>query len=564
MKIFNESPREFNTEDELVEWLEWDLYNQRLAIADKKNIVYDKNISNDDINNYLKPQIEDNELCLNIGSSYKENFVYNIKIKFDFNFVSLLSNFRDFTEECNFAISVINTIFENKVLFLNFTFNKNVRFLKSIFHKKVDFICTTFNKKIDFLGTTFNEKVDLSHSTLNEELLFLNINFNEKVDFSHSILNGYINFHNFIFYKEIDFLGATFNEKVNFSSTSFNGKVNFSGATFNKKINFLDTSFNGEVSFSGTTFNGKVNFLSSYFNVYKNNNSICFNNIIIMSNSYVLFDSINNKDKNSHISKIEIKNVIIKGHLEFRNFKINEIDLKGSEVVGGSFNSVNFEFKPLNWQTASFLKHEYIKKDNMIEALEYKAIEKDLHAKEIFSTKNKTIQEWGEYCSIVISKLSNNHGQNWFQAVIFTLLSGFLFFSCSLVCLSFNSVNFIDIVFGLLSSSIIYVFCLSFYSTILDILNMQEKHNSKVHTAIIVFIISMILLMGKNIDAIKITSDYFKYLIPTNFDMFNNVYINNFWFNIFFYIFLILGKISVSYGIVEIVQAFRKFNSKSN
>ncbi len=59
----------------------------------------------------------------------------------------------------------------------------------------------------------------------------------------------------------------------------------------------------------------------------------------------------------------------------------------------------------------------------------------------------------------------------------------------------------------------------------------------------------------------KFWVDFAKYLIPTNFDLMK---IANEKINYFFYVFYILGKISIGYGIVEVVQAFRKFNTKGN
>ena len=186
---------------------------------------------------------------------------------------------------------------------------------------------------------------------------------------------------------------------------------------------------------------------------------------------------------------------------------------------GGVVNRINFEAKPANWQTASFLKHEAIVRDNTIEALEYKAIEKEKYTIFLLDKEDKNIREWGECFSLLISKLSNNHGQSWIKGVIFVLISWFIFFVPFYELIMFSDIifkqsNFLSMETFLSSISVYYN--PTNYGILIKYL--ETNYNSPW---------SIIL----KIPAILIYT---------------------------------LGKISIGYGIVEIVQAFRKFNTKGN
>lgn len=430
-------------------------------------------------------------------------------------------NFLMSTFECG-ELNFSRSIFEGEVNFSSMVCKSNVNFSRSEFSGgSVDFSATTFGGNIYFSGIKFAEAVDFSRST-----------FSGSVDFSMSTLEGLSNFS-----------VSTFGGNVNFSMSHFNGDINLSFSTFCNLVNFSDSTFNGEVDYSMSVFDGTVDYSMSIFNktsifseVYFNqdvrffditlNAMSIFNNIVLNpQKSYIKFSNINYDSKNrrfiygSRHSKIKIVNTVIKGRIEFNNVKISEIDFKDSDVAGGGIiNRVNFNAEPSNWQTASLLKHEAVLRDNTIEALEYKKIEKNKHTielcKNIANTfKNprllpKNIQYIPELLSLLVSKLSNNHGQNWAQAIVFTLSSAFLFFSLAYMCI----------------------------------------HNTSIH----------------NIGSIYTNAffkDYFNYLIPVNIDLLRNVDEN---IHILFFVSYIMGKITISYGMVEVVQAFRKFNTKGN
>lgn len=425
-----EQPENYDSEYELIEWLKYDLDDQR-----SKGVTED-------------------ELVLNIGSPIDK--IIRIKVNFIFDLRTIISELlqksqtnKDHKYICHHIINCSDSIFEYET----------------------DFSTFIFEKKSCFLNATFKGESSFSKSV-----------FNDESDFSKSVFN-----------KEVYFYDVIFGNKINFSASTFSAEANFKESVFNEKANF-----------SGIKFKN---------NKEKDKIRILFNSIKLSDNSYISFNNINydeilNKFTESKNSKIEIIKTVIDGRIDFHNVNIKKINFEGSNVMGsGVVNRINFEAECENSDTARFLKHEEIKRNDTIKVLKYKAIEKELYAKELIEKTDKTFQTWAEIFSINLSKLSNNHGQDWFRAVAFTLISGFFFFSLSVATGVFDYVHYTA-------------------------------------TGINTF------FMG-----------YFNYLIPTNFNLIKCVDTNMNIFNlILFAIFYLLGKISVGYGIVEIVQAFRKFN----
>ncbi len=183
---------------------------------------------------------------------------------------------------------------------------------------------------------------------------------------------------------------------------------------------------------------------------------------------------------------------------------------------------------------------------NTIEGLKYKAIEKDLYEKELMD-KDKSMQVWGEILSIKLSKLSNNHGQNWLKAVLFTFVSGFIFLTFSI-----KPLFFIQSLYILLPISVIAFLCKDIYKYLLN----------TVLIYIILFWFTPFLYEIVCSNQLLYIDNFFPYLMPTIFNPISsfNITTNN--ERLISYATYFMGKIAIGYGIVEIVQAFRKLNSK--
>ena len=130
LKEFKEQPIEYNTKQELIDWLKWDLYKQTINISKGLGI---------------KPsEIEDIYLTINIGD---ENNNYKINFYFDFlNLLELLYNKKiDYGYIFNLNVRFININFEkefyiqhiifknNSILFTNCSFRKSIIFINNYF-----------------------------------------------------------------------------------------------------------------------------------------------------------------------------------------------------------------------------------------------------------------------------------------------------------------------------------------------------------------------------------------------------------------------------------------------
>ena len=206
----------------------------------------------------------------------------------------------------------------------------------------------------------------------------------------------------------------------------------------------------------------------------------------------------------SKFEQLALENFILHGLCEIQDTNISQLSLMGLTVQGNLIiNDSTFNCE--DWQTACVFKNEELKRNNTKQALEYHAEEKNLHRKD--SWKN---HKYGEWLSLLLSKIVNNHGQSWFQAFCFTLVVWILCFS----------------IFYLPNP------CKYWYY--------------------------WVYLFEKGI----YTAELFQYFVPTNYDqIIEYVKISELDLPIKFggVLAYILGKIFVPYGIFEIIKAFRKY-----
>ncbi len=477
------------------------------------------------------------------GNTYFSSSTFEANTNFSRSTFDGKLNFSDSTFDGNTYFS--SSTFGGEVTFLMSTFEGGeLNFSRSMFEGEVNFSSMVCKSNVNFSRSEFSGgQVDFSATTFGGNIYFSGIKFVESVDFSRSTFSGSVDFSMSTFEALSNFSVSTFGGNINFSMSHFNGDIDLSSSTFCSVVNFSDSTFNGEVDYSMSIFDGTLDYSMSVFNevskfseVHFNqdvrffdvtlNAPSIFNNIVLNpQKSYIKFSNINYDSKNRRFihggkhSKIRIVNTVIKGRIEFNNVKISEIDFKDSDVAGGGIiNRINFNAEPSNWQTASLLKHEAVLRDNTIEALEYKKIERNKHTVELcknilYTFKNprlfsRNVQYIPELFSLLVSKISNNHGQNWAQAVVFTFLSAFLLFSLAYMYICDATINTISTIYT----------------------NAFFK-------------------------------DYFNYLIPVNIDLLRTVDEN---INMLFFVYYMLGKIILGYGMVQVVQAFRKFNTKGS
>jgi len=421
--------------------------------------------------------------------------------------------------------------------------------------------CKAIEKKEDKL--VFKSKLILKNITFEKEATFKNIDFEKEVIFKNIVFEKEVIFKDIIFEKEVIFKDIIFKNKLNevTSDTEVKKGTIFEKVTFKESVDFKETEFN-ETSFNFVVFTGEADFkrakfyddISFEYTTFKKRGAfagitlqknISFRCLVLNDKSHIYFrNTTEDIDKKLYKNKkISICDTVINGRIDFNNNMIGIIDLSGSVVIGsGTLNMIKFDPKCEDYQTATILKNEEIKKNNIIKALEYKAEEKKLYAKDLYdkylemkkSPKNSDNKKWQnrfERLSIWLSKISNNHGQDWMKAVRFTFIGAF---GCFLLFYCLAPLDISDLYYCLLTS----------LGT-----DLKECFNSCEIARWNNFI-----------------PEFFKYLIPTNYSLLN-IYLDNavsaWYYKALASSVYILGKIWVGYGIFEIIEAFRKFNKIS-
>lgn len=379
-----------------------------------------------------------------------------------------------------------------------------------------------------------------------------------KKDNEKYLCPHYLNCCNVTFKGGADFKRIVFEEKAYFTYSVFKGEADFKWVEF-KKTDYDDYN---------CTFNNTCLYERCAFWGISIDGALTFENIKLTDKSNIYFGDIDNEE-----ATIAIVNTVINGRIDFNDLEIKEIDFEKSIVVGnGVVTRINLKAECANWETARLIKHEAYKMSNTIKGLKYKAIEKDLYLKELLEETAINFRALADISSILLSKLSNNHGQNWWQAVIFTIVSGLIFFTFSITPMIFTDCFYI--IFGICFMALINLYIsnklVKWYILICCLPFLYEA------------ITYLYELIPCNISYIN---SFFAYLIPTNFDGIiqnkSQNFINTFFMSgekntttyslfqsldgiekIFSYTTYIMGKIVMGYGIVEIVQAFRKLNSK--
>ncbi len=410
----------------------------------------------------------------------------------------------------------------------------------------------------------------------------------------------------------IDFSNTTFNNEIYASSSIFNLDVNFSNSIFIKEVNFNACNFMGVTYFKDSHFYKDAYFTSTFFNKMasfvgiKTRSKVTFDNLSFGKGTCIMFfrDIYCNEDECFTNSEIEIKNSVIDCRIDFNNVHISKFRFENASVInGGVISRVNFEPYIENSDTAIIFKHEELARSNTIKALKYKADEKKLYEDYLKSRieklknndkkkedndnqkveniktdneskidsikeyKNKKedkniVELYAELLSLMLSRLSNNHGQDWIKAVRFIFITSFI--SVSLAYTSLISMKIFFVIF------VIYLW-IPFYIC-LDRKNYIKKSVPPVLISLISFYF-IYTYFNSNISLEIILITYFSYLTPTNLDLMkvvagtlpnSNLDINslNPFQLISFYFFYIFGKIAIGYGIFQVIQAFRKFNIK--
>lgn len=347
-----------------------------------------------------------------------------------------------------------------------------------------------------------------------EELDISETNFLGQVQLENLRVNGTFRGQGAKFLASSFFTNIIFNADVYLNHTTFEKSLFIEKTTAKKNFSFYAAVINSTLRFEGLDFTQcNISFTGAYINAdlwigsllhhpEKTYQGILnFQGAIISAASIVRIYNLNNAKLPS--GEILFCDALIKGLLDIRNVYVNKITFEGTVVPGNiqENNTLNNAIKDRN--SARLLKHEAKRINNMISAISYNKLEMSLYAKKI------SIIEFSDWSILKLNRMSNNYGANWFQGVLFTLVSSLLFYTAFNVC-----------VHG--------------FAFILD-------EHCKFPS-----------------DSGTFWSKYINYFwLPTGFaDLISkNGVIGGFWGAFFF----ILGKIAIAFGIYQTIAAFRKY-----
>ncbi len=444
---------------------------------------------------------EELEIKLKSGTYefYGETINSNLNIS---NYIIKNLSYIKFNNCCFENLLFIEGINENmNMIFHNCTFEEDINVKRCKFHKlQFSFIKNIENLNIDF--GTFNElNIDSD-----KKPLIGNIRIEKCSIKDFNCSNLYIKKGQFSFstrpIKENDisinlcFNDSTF-EKANFSSCLFGNETDFTNFKIIKTCYFTVCHFK-KVYFKNSNFGENTTFHDCKFHSYSGFEE-CKNlektNLKISS---CLFKSFPHFNK-SKFNFLEIIHTTFERKVSFDNVEVNSIKL-----YQVSFSEITFfdDFKINNIfdcdrRTIRIIKRELINSHNQIDYLRFKAYELDIYKHE----KNKN---WKDSFILFFNEQSNYFGLDWFKGIKFTIFTSFIFYLLYLITftISIQSITFLP--------------------------NSIEDFFVK----------------------------YLKFVNPLSFLKPPIDEAENYFFPVFF---LILGKIFVSYGIYQTIQAFRKF-----
>lgn len=357
-------------------------------------------------------------------------------------------------------------------------------------------------------GSSFkNLTIKSFENELKSKILFSNVKVEENLDMSNlKIIEGEV--------------------KLNFKITNKEkSTVRFEDSLFQSLI-FIGSDLGFDANFT----NIKIIRLGYFYDCILNKSSFensDFGNEIVFSdckfNSYVGFEDVENLSKTKfkissclfngfpHFNRSKIKSLIIE-HTTFEkkvSFDFVEMDvLKFYQVTfrdGAFFDYFKInEIEKCDMVTVRTIKRELVNSHNQIDYLKFKAYELEAYKKE----KGKS---WKDDFILNLNSFSSSNGLDWVKALKFILLTSF-------VSYLFYLISYLISIKSVVSSE--------FPNTVEEFLVYYLK-----------FINPLMFLKSPIEDAEK-------YFFPL--------------------LFLLLGKILISYGIYQLIQAFRKFGKNGD
>lgn len=339
------------------------------------------------------------------------------------------------------------------------------------------------------------------------------INHRYLLKFVNCIFNEEVNLRTYE--KGVWFEDCTFKKSVSLKNRLFTGKMRFHNCTFDENVDFENSKFEELADFWMSKFRRKTNFLRTDFFSTVVFSSVDFNDNVLFT--YTLFDNKAIFGRTIFQKGFDLSQSIISGNLQLFDLKFKDIDFETAYVGNNDerFKTLiqNEKIIPLVNKVTTFqiLKNQFAKQGNFIDEVAMRKIEKNSYKQLLI--KRSVDDDWientfADRMILFFNRISNHYKTDFRNGVSFTTLIALFFLILTLsttkefwrrICIECE----IDWnVFG--------------YGIKQFILFLNPAHS---------------------VDYISELSPF--YSIPYIFDLF--------------------GRIGVSYGIYQTIQAFRKF-----
>ncbi len=440
-----------------------------------------------------------------------------------------------YKSECRLANIAIHqqAVFEHNNFYGHTTlvvanFTKGGYFFKNTYFGEANFISCDFDmacNMIDcrYLGCLhvadckFASTVSFIESTYQDKASWFNCKFYNTADFSKS---------NFI--DKLTFVKPIFSERANFNSTTFN-KFDFIGGEFHKEADFTDCTFLDVTKFFTPLLQYILTFADSTFchnfriegiRISQNSNNEGIQ-CIYLGNTTISSSSIVNICCNYDTPPfaLDFNHSFIQGLLNIQDTRLSTISCTGAVIHGHLCESDMTLEAILDRETARILKHESIKSDDKIKALEYYDTELLLHKKDLSNQQGAC----DDKIILFLNNISNKNGRSPWRGCVFTFISSGAFY---VLYLAISRVG--DIYCWLIGNDVTWIIA-------------QD--------------IAKYIDFATSVSFEPLTTEIATIATSSN----GSLAILQILFTILFYF---LGKISIGYGVYQTITAFRKFNNK--
>jgi hypothetical protein len=331
----------------------------------------------------------------------------------------------------------------------------------------------------------------------NQDFIFQNCTFSKKTTFKSNHYNLYFNDCSF---NDIDAVDVVFEGKVRFRECHFLNFLALDNTTFSDLADFWHSTFHNKVVFHKVDFEKTVVFSGSIFE----------ENVLF---TYTLFAKLGIFRGTVCKKGFDISLSILEGTLSIFDFELSDFEVVQRKLAKMQYERLVHEEGDIpiknKRETFRILKSIFEKNSDHINSLYYKKLELETYDSFLKDKIKSKIDPWSNKVNRLILWLnfkSNKHGTSFYAGIKFTAVVGIIFFYLSII-----STN-------------------TYYATINPCLWSWD-----------------------------VLSESLKYFFISLSPVHNHNYLESLGPSWAFYIADFFGRIFVSYGIYQTVQAFRKF-----